>query len=95
MSYYVYIITNKLNRVLYTGVTNNLKRRLFENKNKLIDGFSKKYNLNKLVFFEEFENSSQAIESEKRIKGWLRSKKISLIETNNQVWKDLGDEILR
>lgn len=89
MTYCVYIMTNKVNTVLYTGVTNNLERRVFEHKNKLIPGFTTKYNLNKLVYFEEFNNINDALANEKRIKGWLRVKKINLIESKNPNWKDL------
>lgn len=89
-SYYIYIITNRYNDVLYTGITNNLERRIYEHKHKLIDGFSKKYNLNKLVYFEEFHDVNDALSSEKRIKGWLRKKKIDLIESQNPRWNDLS-----
>lgn len=95
-SYFVYIIANKYNDVLYTGVTNNLERRIFEHKNKAIDGFSKKYNLNKLVYFEMFVDVNDALAAEKKIKGWLRKKKIDLIESNNPDWDDLSrDSSLR
>jgi len=69
MSYFFYILTNKTNRVLYVGITNNLQRRIFEHKNKNVEGFTEKYNLNKLVFFEEFKEINDAIASEKKIKG--------------------------
>lgn len=92
--YYVYIITNKINTVLYIGVTNNLERRIFEHKNKLISGFSSKYNLNKLVYFEEFNSVNDALVNEKKLKGWIRKKKIDLIESRNTGWKDLAPEIL-
>ena len=94
-SYFVYILTNKSNKVLYTGITNDLRRRIFEHRNKLIEGFSKKYNLVKLVYFEEFSNINDAIYAEKKIKGWLRVKKLALINPLNLKWKDLGEEILR
>ncbi|MBI2049581.1 GIY-YIG nuclease family protein [Candidatus Roizmanbacteria bacterium] len=87
--YHVYILTNKTNKVLYTGVTNDLLRRMYEHRAKLIDGFTKKYNLNKLVYFEEFTNINEAIAAEKKIKGWLRIKKIKLIESKNPKWTDL------
>ena len=91
--YYVYIATNKRNTVLYTGVTNNLTLRIFQHKNKLIDGFTKKYNINKLVFCEIFNNPTDAIAAEKKIKGWLRRRKVDLIEKTNPDWKDLSDEL--
>ena len=88
-NFYVYILTNKHNRVIYTGVTNNLQRRIHEHKQKLITGFTQKYNLNKLVFFQEFSDIKDAIAAEKKIKGWLRIKKIRLIESINPHWEDL------
>ncbi len=91
MPYYVYILTNKSNRVLYTGVTNNIQRRLYEHKNKLISGFTAKYNVDKVVYLEEFDTSIEAITAEKIIKGWIRKKKIELITTTNPDWKDLSD----
>ena len=84
--YYVYIITNKENKVLYTGVTNNLERRIYEHKNKIIKGFTSKYNVNKLVCFEETKDINEAIAREKEIKGWRRSKKVALIERVNPAW---------
>lgn len=87
---YVYIMTNRHNKVLYIGVTNDLQRRMYEHKNKLIEGFTKKYNLTKLVYFEEFGNVIDAIAAEKKIKGWLRSRKINLIESKNPNWSDLS-----
>jgi putative endonuclease len=87
--YYVYIMTNK-SRTLYTGVTNDLERRVFEHKNKLMRGFASKYNITKLVWFDEFDDVLQAIEGEKKIKGWRRSRKIELIEATNPEWKDLA-----
>ena len=93
MDYYVYIISNKTNSTLYIGVTNNLKRRIYEHKNKLIDGFSKKYNLSKLVYFESTTDSYSAISREKQLKGWIRQKKIDLITSQNPEFKDLYDYI--
>ncbi len=90
MKYFVYILTNKYNKVLYTGVTNNIKRRIYEQKNKLVKGFTSKYNLNKLVYFEETNDIRSAIAREKQIKGWLRKKKIELIECINPNWNDLS-----
>jgi len=89
--YYVYIMTNK-SRTLYTGVTNNLMRRVYEHKNKLVPGFTSKYNIKKLVYFESTSDVNEAILREKQIKGWLRVKKIRLIETMNPEWKDLSEE---
>ena len=91
-SYYVYLITNWNNKVLYIGVTNNLERRLYEHKNKLIDGFTKKYNVNKLVYFEETTDIKSAIAREKEIKGWRREKKNKLIESSNKHWKNLSED---
>ncbi len=88
-SYYVYIMTNK-SRTLYTGVTNNLERREYEHKNKLVPGFTSKYNITKLVYYEEANDVQVALAREKQIKGWLRSKKIALIESINPEWKDLS-----
>lgn len=88
--YYVYIMTNKQNKVLYTGVTNNLQRRVYEHKNKIGNGFTAKYNVNKLVYYQHFENSIDAIASEKRIKAGSRKKKIELIEKMNPGWNDLS-----
>jgi len=87
--YYVYIMTNKSNTVLYTGVTNDLIRRVFEHKNKLVEGFTKKYNVDKLVFCEVYEDINSAIAREKQIKGGSRKKKIQLIENINKSWNDL------
>jgi len=81
--------------VLYTGVTNDINRRISEHKGRLVDGFTKRYNLTKVIYVEEFKNVTDAIAAEKKIKGWIRSKKISLIETNNPEWQDLGDPSLR
>lgn len=89
MSYFVYILTNKSN-TLYIGVTNNLERRMWEHKNKLVDGFTSKYNLDKLVYYEEFRRIEDAIAAEKKIKGWTRKKKMELIRSNNPEFKDLS-----
>lgn len=88
--YYVYILTNSTNTVLYTGVTNNLQRRTEEHKAGVNDGFSKRYLTHKLVYFEEVAEIKAAIEREKQIKGWMRYKKIRLIESINREWKDLS-----
>ncbi len=92
-NYYVYIMAN-FSKTLYTGVTNNLEKRVYEHKNKLVEGFTKKYNITKLVFFEETNDANAAIAREKEIKGWLRKKKIALIELTNPTWKDLSEEFL-
>ena len=89
--YCVYIMTNK-SRTLYTGVTNNLMRRVYEHKNKLIPGFTSKYNIKNLVYFETTPSVHAALEREKQIKGWLRAKKIALVESINPQWKDLSKE---
>jgi|WetSurMetagenome_2_1015567.scaffolds.fasta_scaffold430036_2 putative endonuclease len=89
--YYVYIMTNK-SRTLYTGVTNNLERRVSEHKQKLIPGFTSKYNIDKLVYYEVANDISSAISREKEIKGWVRIKKIAIIESRNPGWCDLSLE---
>ncbi|MFC2032622.1 GIY-YIG nuclease family protein [Chloroflexota bacterium] len=90
--YYIHIMTNKTNRVLYTGVTNDLGRRLYEHKEKLVEGFTKKYNVNKVVFYEICVDIEGAIAREKQIKGWLRREKVALIESVNPAWRDLSLE---
>ncbi len=91
---YVYILTNKNNTTLYTGVTSNLPKRIYEHKNKLVDGFSKKYNLDKLVYYEIFYEIIEAISREKQIKAGSRKKKIELINSQNPEWKDLSEDFL-
>ena len=91
--YYVYIMTNKNNKVLYTGITNDLKRRVYEHKEKFVAGFTKKYNVSKLVYYEVFEDPENAILKEKQIKAGSRQKKINLIETINKEWRDLYGEL--
>jgi putative endonuclease len=86
-------MTNKNNRVLYTGVTNDLKRRVYEHKQKLVDGFTKKYNVLKLIYYEIFEDSENAILREKKIKAGSRQKKIDLINTFNKEWLDLYEAL--
>ncbi|GAA4811577.1 GIY-YIG nuclease family protein [Litoribaculum gwangyangense] len=88
--YYLYILTNQKNGTLYIGVTNNLERRMFEHKNKLIDGFTKEYGLDKLVYFEVFQYVNDAIKREKNMKKWKRQWKIDLIEQKNSKWDDLS-----
>jgi putative endonuclease len=92
--YYIYILTNQYNTVFYVGVTNNLIRRVYEHKNKLVKGFTSKYNLNKLVYYEVFSDVRDAIYREKQIKSWNRKKKIEMIEKFNPEWKDLYEEII-
>jgi len=92
--YHIYIMTNYA-KTFYTGVTDNILRRVYEHKNKIIDGFTKKYNITKLVYFEATDNIRAAIKREKQIKGWLRKKKINLIETMNPHWQDLSVEWFR
>ncbi len=90
----VYILTNKNNNVLYTGVTSDLKKRIYEHKNKIYStSFTKKYNINKLVYYEGFHNIEEAIAREKQIKGGSRDKKIKLIEDLNPDWNDLYDTL--
>jgi len=88
-SYYVYILTNWNNKVMYVGITNNLIRRVHEHKNKLVKGFTEKYNVNKLVYFEETRDVIAAITREKEIKKWRREKKDQLVNRMNPTWKDL------
>ena len=90
----VYILTSKLHGVLYTGVTSNLKYRVWQHKQKLVDGFSKKYNANRLIWYEQHTDIYSAITREKQIKKWNRDWKIELIESTNPEWKDLYVEIL-
>ena len=92
--YYVYIMTNKRKSVFYTGITSNLPKRIYEHKEKTADGFTKRYNINTLVYFEVFKEPLEAIAVEKKIKGWTRQKKISLIRSKNPEMKDMA-EILR
>lgn len=86
-------MTNKRNTVLYTGVTNDLKRRVYEHKEKFVEGFTKKYNINKLVYYEVFQDAENAILREKQIKGGSRAKKIALINSFNPNWNDLYNDI--
>ena len=91
-TYYVYLLTNWNNRVMYVGVTNHLQRRIYEHKNKLVEGFTKKYNVDKLVYFEMTSDVLAAIEREKQIKKWRREKKDRLVIAVNPEWKDLSLE---
>jgi len=88
--YFVYILTSKTG-TLYTGMTNNLERRVYQHKHKLIAGFTKRYDVTRLVYYEVFGDVRDAIAREKQIKGWRRSKKIDLIKSNNPKWQDLSD----
>ena len=90
-TYYVYILTNKTDTVIYIGVTNDLRRRLYEHKNEQIEGFTKKYHVHKLVYFEEYSEVNDAIAREKQLKRWARSKKNWLVETKNPNWDDWGE----
>ncbi len=91
-NYYVYILASKQNGTLYIGVTNNLERRMYQHKNKLIEGFSKKYCVDKLVHFEMTNDIISAIKREKQLKKWNRKWKLELIEKENPKWKDLSEE---
>jgi len=91
-TFYVYIMTNRpRSHVLYTGITGNLLRRVFEHKNKIIPGFTSRYNLTRLAYYESFTYPDDAIDREKEIKGWRRNKKIRLIESMNPHWYDLAE----
>ena len=92
--YWVYILTNKNNTTLYVGVTNDLYRRMIEHKEKLVKGFTYRYNIDKLVYFEEYNDINIAIAREKQLKAGSRKKKIELIEKENKEWKDLYDSFI-
>ncbi len=94
-SYYVYILTNWTKQVMYIGVTNDLERRLYEHKNELIDGFTKRYKIKRLVYFEVFYDQESAIVREKELKGWSRIKKNKLVETTNINWRDISADWYR
>lgn len=89
--FYVYILSSRSRR-LYIGLTNNLERRVYEHKNKLMPGFTSKYNIDRLVYYESHVTPESAIEQEKELKLWLRSKKIALIEATNPTWRDLSED---
>ena len=89
-NYWVYMLTNWNHRVLYIGVTNDLERRLFEHRHELVDGFTKRYHVHRLVYREWFGDVNAAIAREKQLKGWTRAKKNALIEEDNPYWKDLA-----
>jgi putative endonuclease len=90
--YWVYILTNKHRTTLYIGITNNLSRRLYQHRYGALDGFAKRYHLNRVVWIEHFRNVSDAIACEKKLKGWRRSRKVALIEQTNPRWLDLSDD---
>ena len=90
MQYYVYIMANR-SKMLYTGVTNDLQRRVYEHQHHLIEGFTSRYQVTRLVYFEETTDVYAAIAREKQIKGWLRAKKMTLIESVNPEWRDLSE----
>jgi putative endonuclease len=92
--YYIYILASKRNGTLYIGVTSNLIKRIYEHKNNLIEGFTKKYNIHNLVYYEITEDVNSAIAREKQLKRWKRNWKIELIEKNNPEWKDLYFELI-
>ena len=92
-TYYVYILTNWNNKVMYIGMTNNLIRRIFEHRQKKITGFTKKYNVNKLVFFDICQDVNSAIAREKELKKWRREKKDQLVMEKNPQWLDLAEEL--
>ena len=92
--FYVYVLSN-ISKMLYIGVTNNLERRILEHKNKLIPGFSQKYNLQRLIYFEPFGDIRDAIVRGKQLKGWLRVRKVELIESNNPNWADLAEDLFK
>ena len=92
--YYVYILASKRNGTLYIGVTNDIVRRVYEHKNDLIEGFTKKYSVHRLVYFEETSDIESAILREKRLKKWNRKWKLELIEKENPNWEDLYDGLL-
>ena len=88
--YYVYILTNQTDNVMYIGVTNDLERRLYEHKQHLIEGFTRNYRVDKLVYFEETSDVMAAIEREKQLKKWRRTKKNALVQQTNPLWRDLS-----
>jgi putative endonuclease len=91
--YYVYIVTNKNNAVLYIGVTSSLEGRIFDHRERLIEGFTKTYQATKLIYYEDYPDPRSAIAREKQLKGWRREKKIALIEKLNPRWRDLFDQL--
>ncbi len=94
-NYYVYILCNKRNSTLYTGMTSDLIKRIYEHKNNLVDGFTKKYKIHRLVWYEIHEIAEAAISREKQIKKWNRKWKLELIEKNNPEWNDLYKDVCK
>ncbi len=92
MTYCVYILTNWSGRVMYIGVTNDLQRRLYEHRHQMADGFTKRYNIHKLVYFEQTGDIRAAIAREKQLKGWSREKKNALVASANPMWRDLSED---
>ena len=92
--YYVYCLTNQNHRVMYVGVTNDLARRVYEHRHKLVEGFTAKYNVSKLVYFEVTSDVTSAITREKQIKGWIRARKNALVTSSNPTWRDLSEDFL-
>jgi len=95
MNYWIYILTNFNNTTFYIGVTNNLIRRVYEHKNEMLDGFTKRYKLKKLIYFEEYPDPKEAIAREKQLKNWHRQWKINLIKSTNPDFEDLYNKILK
>jgi putative endonuclease len=93
-TYYVYILASKRNGTLYIGVTNDLERRLYEHKNNLIEGFTKKYNVHHLVYYEDVNDIQSALQREKQLKRWTRKWKVELIEKVNPEWRDLAEDFI-
>ena len=93
--FYVYILTCDTNSVLYVGMTNDLKRRIYEHVTEMHEGFTKRYHLHKLVYFEEYPSAYEAIKREKQIKGWKRERKLALVETQNKDWRDYTPHVLK
>ena len=90
--YYVYIMTNTYNKVLYVGVTNDISRRIYEHKQHAVKGFTQKYNVDKCVYYSSFNDIKEALANEKRIKGWTRAKKIELIKSVNPEMKEIFED---
>ena len=93
-AYYVYLLANWNNKVMYVGISNNLERRIYEHKEKVVKGFTEKYNVNKLVYFEQTSDIVEALNREKEIKKWRREKKNRLVVNTNPLWRDLSEDFL-